>query len=62
MTTEGHVMIQAATSVTSMNNTVNPAIESRYGRMNTWEPIPMKKPPTIAPANRRICFGEIHRS
>ena len=42
--------------MTSTKRTVNPAIESRQGRMNICEPIPIRKPPTKAPAKRKICF------
>src|SRR6266436_2765290 len=50
------VMNQEAKTVTSMKRTVNPDIESRYGRINTCEPIPNKIPPAIAPVKRKICF------
>jgi hypothetical protein len=31
-------------------------MESRYGRMKIWAPMPKMIPPMKAPARRRICF------
>src|SRR5580658_5056142 len=50
------VMNHAASAVTSMKNTVNAAIESRYGRMKTWLLMPIRSPPVAKPAKRRICL------
>src|SRR5580698_10835319 len=50
------VINHAASAVTTTKNKVNPVIESRYGRMNTWELMPMRRPPTTKPAKRRTCL------
>ena len=53
-------MNHAASAVTSMKNTVNPVIESRYGRMKTWLLMPNTMQPTKKPAKRRTSGLALH--
>lgn len=49
-------MNQEASAMTSTKKIVNPAIESRCGRMKISDPIPIRTPPITKAAKRTICL------